>query len=154
MFEKVGFWGSVASIISLALVFLLPIETADSQDKHGNKVEVHGSVSGDAFGGDKVGGDKVGGDKIIINQPPLIINQPPQVDPQLSAQGMRVAAETSRTTVQRHVRPPFPKEWLDAENFMKNGNNLYNQLAFEDAYKNFDAAFRLYTDLRSAIVHQ
>jgi hypothetical protein len=65
MIEKIGFWGSVASIISLALVFLLPTETADSQGYPGNKVEVRDStVRGDIFGGDKVNGDKVNGDKV------------------------------------------------------------------------------------------
>jgi hypothetical protein len=82
MIEKIGFWGSVASIISLALVFLLPTETADSQGYPGNKVEVRDStVRGDIFGGDKIVVQTKYRDANILNNqgsPTLVIKSFPE----------------------------------------------------------------------------
>ena len=43
MFQKVGFWGSVASIISLALVFISPSQPAESQSNNSG-ISIIGNV--------------------------------------------------------------------------------------------------------------
>jgi len=127
--EKLGVIGSIASLVGIPLAFYLSSTPSPGQVAVGNGNTQFGPVGGN----------------VTIN------SAPPQrsVDPQMSAQAMRIAAETHRENARFHMRPPPPPRWLEAEALFQQASLAYRQGDFVAAYQGFDGAQRIFLDLYS-----
>ena len=91
--EKIGFWGSIASIVGLALVFMPTSASSQVEQKpqaatYGSKSPAIGSNQGSVtinYGGDSVARDKAyvlrnssGGATLVVNKPSLDAAQDPK----------------------------------------------------------------------------
>jgi hypothetical protein len=70
-----------------------------------------------------------------------------RADPQLSAQAIRASASSLRAIAANHMRSPPPAKWQEAEQLYMTGTERYAHADFQGAYANFDAAYRIYSDL-------
>lgn len=69
------------------------------------------------------------------------------VDLQLMAQTMRTSASSLRAIAGNHMRSPPPVKWNEAERSFKNGMDQYANSKYLEAYKSFNAAYKIYSDL-------
>lgn len=127
--EKLGVLGSVASLIGIPLAFYLASSPSPSQVLTGDGNTQIGSVQGG----------------VTVNPPPRARS----VDPQVSAQSMRLVAETHRENARFHMPPPPPPRWTEAETLFQRASAAYRQGNYVAAYEGFDQAQRIYLDLYS-----
>lgn len=133
---KFGAIGSVASIIGIPLSIYLPsIPLTQVQQTFGDNATKISNVQG----------------TVTVNS---LVVQRPRVDPQLAAQGMRVAAQSLRGIARFRTRSLPTKEWVDAEAQFKEGEAHYNRRDYAAAYENFKKAEISFDDLRSKSIEQ
>lgn len=127
--NKLGVLGSLASLFGIPLAFYLASSPSPSQVVTGNANTQIGSVQG----------------SVTLNPP-----QPTRsVDPQVSAQSMRLVAETHRENARFHMPSPPPPRWIETETLFQRALAAYRQGDYVAAYEGFDQAQRTYLDLYS-----